>query len=165
MPSERANGLRRSNDPPPRQGPELRVIRLKGNEVKEVVILSRKLWGVFIHFDERLRRSEPCLENTETCPGCVAKRPSKWRGYFHVTEPGSRPFILELTPEAAREFQDSMGPVKSYRGARAVFRRTKADNGRLLVELREYHGDVNALPTEIDPETVLRWLWDWKRVR
>ena len=164
--SEKKNGaMRRQDAPPERRGPDIRVERLKGGQSHDVVIFSSKLFGVFIHYDERARRSEACLEDTDTCPGCIALKPQKWRGYLHVGTSRTRPYILELTEEAARLFQELAGPVSSYRGLRFKFTRTAADNGRIRVEQLQYHGDMAQCVCECDIGPVLHWLWNWKRGR
>ena len=157
--------LRRSDTPPKREGPQLKVVRLKGSEKSHCVVLSSALWGCFIHWDATLKRSECCLEDEQVCPGCKAKKPQKWRGYLACWEAARSTFIMELTPEAARTFLDVTAPCGSIRGITVEFRRTQRDNGRLLVELVPYVERKTNLPPEPDIEPILRMLWDWKRSR
>ena len=165
MAADGVQPIRRCDKPPPRSGPEIRVERLAGGETRDVVILSRALFGVWIHYDERTRRSEECFQDPDKCPGCQQHKPSKWRGYLHVAPGGlAAPYIIELTPECARLLLERF--TGSLRGIRVQFRRTAKNNGRLLLEVPEWgQPKTDNFPAEIDPEPILRWLWNWRKGR
>jgi hypothetical protein len=165
MAAKRDPEVRRQDRPPERQGPKIRIRRLKGSEHFDGCIVSEGITGLFIHYDERSRRSEPCLEKDFQCPGCERKLPSKWRGYLHVYPGGlEAPYILELTAEAAEMLLTLAGDRPTLRGLRVVVRRSRADNGRLSVHLHPVQVDkFEALPNPVDPVPVLHFLWSFKR--
>lgn len=147
----------------PAKGPEMKVIRLKGSQVMNCIVLSSKLWGFWIHWDHITRRSEPHFENEELCQGCQGKKPKYLKYYLHVFSMTHGQCFVELTEEAARQFQNLLEGEPTYRGQLIEFRRTAANNGRLLCKFSESMAPRANLPKEKDPESTLRLLWQWGR--
>jgi hypothetical protein len=116
-----------------------------------------------IHWDPAIRRSTMCLENAKECVGCRNEFPQKYRGYVNCWCPHLGTFFLELTLDAANQFQDAFGDFPDYRGCRFVVKRSAKNNGRLNIERLEVARDSGNMPEEQDPEPILRILWDWKR--
>ena len=144
-------------------GPEIRVERLKGGQSYKGIVLSSKLWGYRIHWDQGIRRSEPCHGPENNCSGCFRKVPPKIVFYLHMLSLQKGQCFLELTPDCARRFQDLLEGEPSYRGFTMEFRRTAADKGRMLCALSEYIDKKSNLPPEKDPEETLAVLWQWGR--
>lgn len=157
--------LNRAPEPPDRAGPRMMVLRLKGNQARTFACLSEVVWGTFIHWNPRAERSTECLENPDICPGCIAKLPSKWRGYICIENTSREIIFLEITPDAYRDIKDAVENINKLRGHRFRARRTAADNGRLRMEHLEAEASKAGLPRDVDPEPTLRMLWSWKKFK
>jgi hypothetical protein len=152
--------LNRSDLPPDRkEGLFLR--RLKAKQKTTVMILSRTLWGCFIHWDGK--RSSPCIKLKALCDGCRAGKPKRWRAYLHVYDLHNRKEeFLELTEGAARQLLDQLPAGIELRGERVQFERLAGDQARvhvtalIRVDLPEW------LPVEKSPLKTLCDLWGVK---
>lgn len=144
-------------------GSELRVVRLKGAQTINCQIISDTFWGVTIHFDHRVRRSEPCTGVPDTCPGCQVKKPVKNLYYLHVFSSHHAQCFIELTESAMVRVKELLEGEKTFRGQVIELRRTAADNGRIIVKMSETFAGRANLPKEKDPENTLRYLWEWGR--
>lgn len=143
--------------------PKHRIERLKGNERRKVVVCSDRLHGVQIHWCASTRRSEPCYENCDDCPGCTKKKPIKRRFYLFVWECGLPPYFLELTEPAAAIMEEMLAGEDSYRGITIEFSRTPASNGRIKIRVDEYAERKANLPSDRSPLETLTTLWKWGR--
>lgn len=149
--------LNRDDTPPKKEG-ELWIERMKGATSKSIVILSPAIWGVWTHWNGK--RSQPCWKDKSRCPGCIAKHPSRWKGYLHVLDYMRRNQIfLELTPTAARSLKDQVGTGVAMRGVRVTIRRTTSNLGRLLVAVEEAMAFMHNLPNAVDPLKTLLDIW------
>jgi hypothetical protein len=155
--------IRILNEVPKSEAPELRVIRLKGSQVMHCIVLSSRVWGVTIHYDHTINRSEPCLLDPAKCPGCQVKKPVKDLFYLHVFSNAHGQCFIELTRSAMEKVQNLCNGLPTMRGEVIEFRRTPADNGRMLVRPSESMSRRENLPREKDPEDTLRMLWQWGR--
>lgn len=155
--------VRELKDPDPGRGPRYRVVRLKGGDSFDCYILSESFWGVQVHWNAKLRRTEPCLEDETTCPGHKANMPIKRKFYLFVSHAGQKPFFLEFTEEAAFEIKEYLAGESSYVGIRMEFFRTKADNGRIGFRLKEEYGERKKFKPAPHPLETLRVLWAWGR--
>jgi hypothetical protein len=160
---ERPEKLNRTDKPVPRKAPRVEVVRLRGGESFSCTILSSKFSGFVVHWNAVIRRSRPCYESRENCEGCKDELPAKTLYYLHVWSGTKGSCFLEMTAHAAFQLQEIFGSVSTYRGQRITVERTRAANGRLKVDVKEWSENAANLPPEEDPEDVLRKLWDWKR--
>jgi hypothetical protein len=153
--------IRRRTEVPKRQKPPGEIIRLAGGKSVSAICLSPKFWGYDIHFDTDARRSYACLEDAALCKGCRCLEPVKSKYYLCVScqIPGVN--WIEFTEVAARTFMEQAGERSSYRGLNFTLTRTASSRGRLNVVVNPYlERDGNTLPSDQDPEVLLRWLWN-----
>jgi hypothetical protein len=155
--------LKRLHSVPETQGPRHKIIRLKGGEGMDACILSKKLWGISIHWDPLARRSEECNGDPSICAGCKVGKPEVPKFYLHVLSAQHGQCFIELPRDSADRVQDLLEGYASYRGVYIQIRRTPANNGRLVIRLLEREQKDENLPPEKDPEETLRLLWQWGR--
>lgn len=75
-----------------------------------------------------------------------------------------KPVFLELTPGVAEQIEIQAPPERVLRGLRITLRRGEGGKRtRLKAEIALYHGDISALPQDVDPEPFLEALWNWGR--
>lgn len=160
LPSDKPLTLDRS-DVPPRAGPELFIMRLKGGEFFTFILLADELYGINIHFGNGSSKSSPHFTDKNRCPGCQANTPMRWKGYLHAfcSDKGQEVF-LELTPASAQSLIGQL-PGGKLRGNRIQVKRTKGDNGRLLISVLTACSTIDALPKAKDPEESLLRLWGY----
>ncbi len=144
--------------PPPNQV-TIHLVRIRKGEQRDFVILSKSLWGVWVHWSGA--RSEPCHAEKSECPGCKRGHPRRWKGYLHaVTMPVMTEVFVELTPLAAESLNVQMPPETALRGYRLTLKRSQgASNGRLTVIVNNPHPALPKLPEPKDPYTTLAKLW------
>lgn len=143
---------------PPRPGPELFILRLKGSECHTFTIFSEALWGINVHFVGQ--RSQPHYKNPDTCPGCKAKNVKRWKGFLNCFDHDmGQEVFLELTPRSAQSLLGQLGVSGSLRGNRIQVKRTGKDNGRLLISTLTACKSVEQLPPGKDPLASLLKLW------
>lgn len=145
--------------------PRGEIYRLKGGDSILVTILSPTFWGVTIHFDERSRRSMGCRGNPEQCEGCLGKIPVKDLFYLFCWFGPGRTGHVELTPRAMGQLDEAMQGKGTYRGQRVKVFRTKANNGRLNIEVYERIDKPESLQPDEDPTELLEWLWAYRRFK
>jgi hypothetical protein len=155
--------LNRVYEVPKMKGPELRVVRLKGGQMIACQVISDTFFGVEIHYDSRVRRSEPCVKPESACPGCQGKKPKKILYYLHVFSNHHGQCFVELTHATMLRVTEILEGEPSFRGKCLELRRTAADNGRMLVKMCETMVPRTNLPKPADPENTLRYLWEWGR--
>lgn len=149
--------LRRQNLPP-KSGPEIFVRRLRAAEKLTVQVLSRSLWGCYVHWAGD--HSEPCLEDAKKCPGHARGLPVKWKGYLHVMNlHNRRAEFLEFTPFSANQIIDQVDTAQPLRGYRLQCERGKGDKARVKVVVLPCLNMEVVLPDEIDPYKTLCKLW------
>ena len=143
---------------PPKPGPAIFVKRLKGEEAVTVVILGDQVFGIWSHWQGK--KSEPHFRDADTCPGCVARRPKRWKGYVHVYDySANKEIFLELTPHSAHQLHFALGRQSELRGERIRVARSKGDNGRLTVAVLTAEKKTEALPRAKDPRPTILKLW------
>ena len=155
--------ISRTNAVVRKSGPELKVIRLKGGQVMNCIVLSDHLHGFEIHWDHASRRSEPHMEDEATCEGCLGKKPRYWKYYLHVWSTHHAQCFVELTQEASEQLTSLLEAEETYRGVPLEIKRTSANNGRLFVAMSNSLAQRAHLPVGKDPEPTLRLLWRWGR--
>lgn len=143
---------------PPRPGPELFILRLKGNDMHTFTIYSKAIWGINVHFVGN--RSQPHFKNPDRCPGCKAKNVKRWKGFLHCFDHNmGQEVFLELTPKSALSLLGQLGSKGPLRGNRIQVKRTGKDNGRLLISVLTACGAIDQLPEGKDPLDSLLRLW------
>jgi len=143
---------------PPRPGPELFIQRLKAQEEHAFTIYSEALFGINVHFVGN--RSQPHYRNPDNCPGCKAKNVKRWKGFLHCWNHNlGQEVFLELTPASALSLHSQLGGVGPLRGNRISVKRTKKDNGRLVISVLTAARDAGKLPPSKDPLESLVRLW------
>lgn len=153
--------IKRVDVPSPTGAPEIRVLRLKGNQTIKGWILSDFLWGFMIHWNNGISRSSPHYDEPHPCEGCKMEVPLKELFYLHILSPQYGQVFVEMTPTAAKRVQLMLEGNQTYRGMYVEIKRTPADNGRLLVSLPEWMESRAALPESKDPVESLAKLWAW----
>lgn len=159
---EIVNAFRKSgiafDDEIPRDGPELFVLRMKGNLVYHFIIWGCKIRGIWYHW--RLNHSEPHFQDDENCPGCKARQPKKWKGFVHCyCVELKQEVFLELTPASSASLVAQFAPGASLRGCRIQVKRTGANNGRLYTSVLTPITETSSLPAEKDPRPSILKLW------
>lgn len=149
---------------PPPPGPETEILRIPGGEKRTCLILSRAFWGVWTHWDGH--RTEPCLGEGASCPGHKKGYPSRWKGYLHVwLVHQAKEAFLEVTPGLAERIKDVLPQGKPFRGETIIVSRGKGDKARLYADACKLRvTDTAKLRPERDPERVLCYLWNVKRI-
>ncbi len=152
---------------PPNGGANPFVRRLKAGNTLLAIVLSRSLWGCWVHWDGR--RTSPHLAEQKTCPGCRRGNPKKWLGYLHIYNQNTAHVeFLELTPLSARLVLDSLSEGEDLRGNRFKFERGKGDKARIKVELIAHYSTLKVgkeLPPAADPLPTLAELWGCGELR
>lgn len=143
---------------PPKAGPEIYIMRLKGRERFSYTIFSESMFGIWVHWAGR--KSAPHFSDTERCPGCKRQEPKRWKGFLHCfCIEKKQEVFLELTPASAHSLLDQLAVGEVLRGQGIVVERTKGDNGRLLIRVCNSHPDPAKLPPALDPQVSLLSLW------
>lgn len=139
-----------------------RVERIDSPSKRRFVVLSRHAWGTPFHWYGH--KSHICTKEThDTCAGCQALWPSKWRAYLHVSEMSANPenFILELTEHALNQAFAQMEGRKDMRGTiLSIGKKSASKHSQFVVEVLERVLPSDSLMAEIDPEPILKALWD-----
>lgn len=143
---------------PPSAGPELFVLRLKGDEFFTFTIWSEEITGMWTHWGKG--KSEPHYVDEDNCPGCNARRPRRWKGFIHAyCFEKKQEVLVELTPSSAKSLLDQLGAKASLRGNRIQVKRTKGANGRLLISVLTACPNPQDLPPAKDPKASILKLW------
>jgi len=144
----------------PSSGPELFILRLKGNERFSFTSLATSIFGIWVHWSGN--RSSPHYINAKKCPGCMEEQPKRWKGFLHAfCYEKKQEVFLELTPASASSLNRQVNAGRSTRGLRFTVLRTKGDNGRLVVQVEPYApiAGEETLPLEKSPLGSLIKLW------
>lgn len=150
---------------PPRSGPELFVLRVKGDKMHVITIYSESLWGVWVHFGNASKKSSPHFSDESRCPGCISKTPKRWKGFLHGFDSTlSQEVFLELTPAAAQSLLSQLGDRGPLRGNRIQVKRSGAANGRLQISVLTACTNPEQLPPGKDPQSSLLKLWGYDDV-
>jgi len=150
------------DDEIPDDGPELFMLRIKGQQKFTMNVFGSKIRGIFYHWNGR--GSEPHFEPSTQCPGCKAAQNKKWKGYLHVYCVEMRQEVfLELTQAAAKSLKHQLGNIADMRGSIFQIKRTTSDNGRLFISILAPHSQPHLLPPEKDPRTSLLALYGFSK--
>jgi hypothetical protein len=146
------------DDSIPDDGPELFMLRMKGNKCLTFTIWGTKVRGVWYHWHGG--SSEPHYHDPEVCPGCKANQGKKWKGYIHCYCSEMRQEVfLELTRNCAKSLCQQLQGVAALRGAVIQVKRTASDSGRLYVSILNPCAKPELLPPEKDPRLSILRLW------
>lgn len=159
QPDHIANGL--AIEPtPPRSGPELYILRLGASESLTFHCFSRQCFGIWVHFDQIVHRSQPHYTDEGECDGCLRQLPKRWKGFLHCwcVEKKQQVFV-ELTPASAGALIGQQATGETLRGKGIFLQRTKGKNGRLHVRILPGQIDPQSMPEEIDVLPSLLKLW------
>lgn len=149
-----------TQDAPPPAGPQIWVKRLKANEKWACVICSSKITGLWIHWFPNQRKTEPCWQERQRCPGCKSKVVRKWKGYLHVLHPSSKKqWFLELTPWSAQAILNQLEPGYDLRGLRLDLQRGDGDKARMVVNVKPPFPGQGEVPLEKYVVETLEQLW------
>lgn len=144
-------------------GPRIPIVRLKGSERCQFVCLSSHLWGFQIHWNGKIRRSQPCHGTRENCEGCKDELPQREVFYLEGISPTHGHAFFELTPEATRKYHDIFDMANGSRGQTIQLSRTASNKGRLLLTWESAFDCKPKIPQETDPEPYLQIMWAWRR--
>lgn len=150
--------LNTSPVPPPRKN-ILWVECLKGGQRHRLLIYSPAVIGVFFHWTGKA--SKPCYKNHKLCEGGHDPETMKWRGYLHCwSYERGKPVFLQLTDTAVQQLWLQVSDKSALRGLSIHAARSKADNGRMSVQVDRYgeKGPDN-LPPPLDVKESLLKLW------
>lgn len=149
------------DDDIPLPGPEVYILRMKGNRCLTFTIWAVKIRGIWIHW--RGTHSEPHYRDEEHCPGCQSKQEKRWKGFLHCyCSEMKQEVFLELTPTSAHSLRAQLAGRASMRGGVIQVRRTAAENGRLYISTLTPVSDTSMLPPEKDPRPSILRLWGVK---
>lgn len=150
------------DDEIPDDGPELFMLRIKGNQKFTMNVFGRAIRGIFYHWHDGA--SEPHYEPSKDCPGCKHAQNKKWKGYLHCYCVEMRQEVfLELTAAAAKSLKHQLGNISNYRGSIFQIKRTTSDNGRLFISILAPHTQPEILPAEKDPRPSLLALYGFTK--
>lgn len=143
---------------PPKEGPEIYILRLKGSEGFTFTVYSDAIFGIWVHWSGD--RSAPHYTDAKRCPGCGRDEPKRWKGFLHCyCIEKKQEVFLELTPASANSLTDQLAVGELLRGQGLFVKRTKGDNGRLLIRVLNAHPDPKSLPQALDPQVSIMSLW------
>ena len=148
---------------PPSSTKRMEVFRVTTAETAQFTCCSSAIFGQWVHWFGR--RSHECKQDKGECEGCRNNWPVKWKGYLHVTDPiGRNEGFLEVTATCWNLLLQQLTPQQTLRGLRFRLARTKGGaKGRYLVTVLETLATEKDLPSERDPLTTLRFLWNAKK--
>jgi hypothetical protein len=143
---------------PPRPGPEIYILRLKGAERFTFTVYSHAIFGVWVHWSGG--KSSPHYTDADRCPGCARQEPKRWKGFVHCyCHEKKQEVFLELTPASAHSLLDQLAVGETLRGQGIFVNRTKGDNGRLLIRVMNPCREPEKLPEAKDPQESLMRIW------
>jgi hypothetical protein len=146
------------DDEIPSVGPEIFILRMKGQKALTFTIWGSCIRGIWVHWAGD--KSIPHFRDVEQCYGCTKQHPKRWKGYVHCYCSEMRQEVfLELTPASARSLRDQLSHRGSLRGAVIQVKRTTADNGRLYISTLTPQSNTDAFPPEKDPRPSILKLW------
>lgn len=146
----------------PEDGPELFMLRIKGNQKYTMNVYGSKIRGIYYHWIGR--SSAPHFEPSHLCPGCKIAQNKKWKGYLHCYCVEMRQEVfLELTQSAAKSLKQQLGNSSSIRGSIFQVKRTTSDNGRLFISILAPHSQPHLLAPEKDPRPSLLALYGFAK--
>jgi len=146
------------DDEIPTVGPEIYILRMKGQRSLTFTVWAGRPRGIWIHWAGN--RSIPHFRDDEQCPGCAKRQEKRWKGFLHCYCHEMRQEVfLELTPASARSLADQLSNQVGMRGARIQVKRTTSDNGRLYISTMTPVTDLSLLPKEKDPRPSILRLW------
>ena len=150
------------DDEIPEDGPELFMLRIKGNQKYTMNVYGQKIRGIFYHWIGR--SSQPHYEPSHECPGCKIAQNKKWKGYLHCYCVEMRQEVfLELTVAAAKSLKTQLGNIPNLRGSIFQIKRTTSDNGRLFISILAPHSQPHLLAAERDPRSSLLALYGFSK--
>ena len=130
--------LTRSNTPPGKTGVWW-IECLKGNDVQKFLVYSPEVQGLEMHWRPAERRTVPCFQNHDLCPGGHSEKTRKWRCYvFAFSYKRHKNVFVQLTKDAWDSWLSQVKPGASLRGSTINVHRSEKDNGRLWVEVEQW---------------------------
>lgn len=147
---------------PPKPGPSSEVIRVKSEQVQKFLVLSRAVFGQWIHY--YANRSHECTLEKGTCTRCQQGWPRKWKGYIHAVQLSNNARVfVELTPAAFDLVVQVIPEKEDLRGLIVGISKTKGGaKGRYRIHVEGVRRDPVQLPEEQDPYPILTYLWNVK---
>jgi hypothetical protein len=159
-----SNGAYRRDDTPPPSGPKLKIFRLKAGEQANFAIFGTKIRGYWTHWSGR---TDPCLEDKESCPGCKRQDPQRWKGYLFARHESTLECgFLEVTKVMRDKLMHLAVDERYLRGMRIKACRGNGQKTSVNYMLlrpwgQEHEGEV--IPNEVLPDDTLRVLFEWRR--
>lgn len=152
--------ISRREEPQHKEG-VLWVECLKGNESQKFEVYSPAIMGCEMHWMPNIRRTVPCFENHDLCPGGHSEKTLKWRAYVHAYSlKRKRQVFVQLTWDAWCSWKSQLPDGKILRGSLIQVHRTNADNGRLWVEVESWRTEgKKPLPFAMDCKASLFAMW------
>jgi len=124
------------------------------------ICLSEDITGVITHFLDR--RTIPCVRRENSCGGCAASCPKRWKGYFASWCPRvSRMSLVEITYDCYRSMAVDLSPGKvHFRGlAFTLYRVGKKSNAPVRIDWGTVPVPLEEVPKAFDVKTALRRIW------
>lgn len=152
--------ISRSATPPGKPGVYW-VECLKGKETQKFLVYSPEVQGVNMHWLAKVKRTVPCFENRDLCPGGHSESNLKWRCYVFAYSYKRRANVfVQLTKDAWESWLCQCREGVSFRGQTINVHRTEKDNGRLWVEVETWRSEARAeIPANQDCKLSLFDLW------
>jgi hypothetical protein len=152
--------LSRSATPPTKPGVYW-VECPKGNESQKFLVYSPVIQGVNMHWISAQRRTVPCFENRDLCPGGHKEANLKWRAYvFGFSHKRHKNCFMQLTADAWESWLSQVREGVNLRGQTIIVHRTEKNNGRLWVEVESWREAPKAeMPLDQDCKLSCYDLW------
>lgn len=144
-----------------------KLLRIDDTRGQHVVVLSREIVGVPVHWDQRAGtngRGFAC--SAGYCPRCRAGSGVRWRGYFSgLVYPKWTHKLVEITDGAARQLQailergdgNNAFPLRGL--GLKLWRRKASATAPMDLAVWEYQGRSETMPEPLDVPKLVSNIW------
>ncbi len=152
--------ISRSDVAPHKEG-VLWVECLGGAESHKFTVFSPCVQGVNMHWLAREKRTVPCFQNHDLCPGGHSEKNLKWRCYVHAySHKRHKQVFVQLTDDAWQSWLHQLREKQNLRGQTIILHRSEKKNGRLWVEVEDWSSDSKRkMPEPLDCKLSLFAMW------
>lgn len=159
MSSENRAGIAWADNPGPERFKMFPIYNPTPDRPVNVIILSDKITGVYIHYYDR--RTRPCTRLEGRCHGCEIAVDRRWKAYLAAFDPiKGRLCIAELTREAVEKCPSLTTLNGRLRGLHLRLDRTgQSRNSRVQAKVYERTSTPDNMPAPFALREALERVW------